>query len=526
MNEQRAKGCLIAAVIWCVILAALGVAYKFLVHPHLVGKLREATSAPSQYKDEVLLAADSFSGYAILRSDAIKQALRARQIKLTVQDDKADYAARLQALREGRVQLAVFTIDSLVTAGAKAGDFPASIVLIIDETKGGDAIVAYQSAVASLQDLNHSSARFVLTPNSPSEFLARVVLAHFNLPDLPEKWFAAAEGAAGVYQAFRGASPGEKKAFVLWEPYVSRALDQKGAHLLIDSSKLKGYIVDVLVAQRQFLRDRPDAVQAVIEAYCRAAYSYARQADGLAKLVMEDARKTGGEPLNETQARQVVQGIQWKNTLENYAHFGLVAGAEQGGLQNLEDIIGNIMDVLVKTKALSSDPLSARFHTLFYDKILADMRSAQFHPGKGLNLLSDAGSPGASLEQVRSDQELPQLNPAQWASLHPVGELKTSPIVFVRASTNISLDSERELQELARRLQSFPRYYLRVVGHARAEGDAEANRALTQARADAAAQYLIGQGVKPARIRAEGAPPSARGGEAQAVSFVVGQMPY
>jgi hypothetical protein len=40
------------------------------------------------------------------------------------------------------VQLAVFTIDSLITAGAKAGDFPGSIVLVIDETKGGDAIVA------------------------------------------------------------------------------------------------------------------------------------------------------------------------------------------------------------------------------------------------------------------------------------------------------------------------------------------------------------------------------------------------
>ena len=158
MKEQRSKGCLIAVVIWCVILAALGAAYKFLVHPHLAGKLQKATSSTSQYKNEVLLAADSFSGYCILRSEAIKQELRSRQIRLTVQDDKAGYAARLQALREGKVQFAVFTIDSLIMAGAK-GRFSASIVLVIDETKGGDAIVAKTNAVASVQDLNNPAAR-------------------------------------------------------------------------------------------------------------------------------------------------------------------------------------------------------------------------------------------------------------------------------------------------------------------------------------------------------------------------------
>ena len=70
MSEQRAKGCLIAAVVWCLILGSLGVAYKFWVHPHLSKKLKEATGSTSRYKDELVLAADSFSGYCVLRSDA------------------------------------------------------------------------------------------------------------------------------------------------------------------------------------------------------------------------------------------------------------------------------------------------------------------------------------------------------------------------------------------------------------------------------------------------------------------------
>ena len=54
---------------------------------------------------ELVLAADSFSGYCVLRSEAFKQELRDRQIKLAIADDKADYAARLDALRTGKLHL-------------------------------------------------------------------------------------------------------------------------------------------------------------------------------------------------------------------------------------------------------------------------------------------------------------------------------------------------------------------------------------------------------------------------------------
>ncbi len=523
MSERRAKGCLIAAIIWCIILALLGAAYKFWVHPHLSKKLKEATSSTSRYKDELVLAADSFSGYCILRSESFKQELRDRGIKLRVEDDKADYAARLDALRAGGVQLAAFTIDSLITAGARAGDFPATIVLVIDETQGADALVAYQQSVSSVQDLNDPAAKIVLTPNSPSEFLARVVLAHFSLPRLPENWMVSADGAGEVYRQLRRTKPAEKKAFVLWEPYVTRALQQPGVQVLLDSGKLKGYIVDVLVAQREFLRDKPDTVRSVVEAYARTLYRYNSAPDGMSKLVLEDAKLTGAESLDGAQAKRIAEGIQWKNTLENYAHFGLASGAEHGGLPTLEDMIGNIMDVLLKTKAITSDPLGGKYTTLFYDRVLSELRAARFHPGQGLNLMPGVES---SAETVRQEKELPALTPEQWNALRPVGELRIAPISFGRASANLGLDSERELQDLARRLKTFPRFYLRVIGHARAEGDPEANRALARGRAETAANYLISQGVSSERLRTETAPTAVAGGEAQAVSFTVGQRAY
>ena len=82
MSERRAKGFLLAAVLWCVILLVLGASYRFLVHPYLNAKLRGTTGSESLYKDEVVIAADSFSGYAILRSEHMRNELKGKNIKL------------------------------------------------------------------------------------------------------------------------------------------------------------------------------------------------------------------------------------------------------------------------------------------------------------------------------------------------------------------------------------------------------------------------------------------------------------
>ncbi|MDP7420711.1 MAG: hypothetical protein QGH40_02480, partial [bacterium] len=60
-----------AACLWIVISAALAVSFKYLVYPKIKGKLVGETSSESQYRQEIKIAADSFSGYCFLRSDAL-----------------------------------------------------------------------------------------------------------------------------------------------------------------------------------------------------------------------------------------------------------------------------------------------------------------------------------------------------------------------------------------------------------------------------------------------------------------------
>ena len=524
MSKKNSKGCLVATLLWCVILVILAVAYKFLVHPYFSQKLTEETGSSSRYEHEVTLAADSFSGYAVLRSSQMRQWLSDKQIKWQVKDDGANYEKRISQLKSQKVQMAVFTIDSYLKAGADLGEFPGSIVTVLDETKGGDAMVAHEEAFESVQELSHSETQIVLTPHSPSEFLARVILAHFNLPDLREDWLEPSEGSAEVLKQLQRTNPREKKAFVLWQPHVAQALESGNVKVLLDSSQLKGFIVDVLVVEREFLKKFPEVVETVVEGYFRTLYSYQNKKNGVETLVSEDAQEMGMQTLNSTLASAVVEGIHWKNTMDNYWHFGLEQGNTANAATHLEDMISNIMDVLLKTGSISQDPLRGQHHTLFFDQVLRKLKTSQFHPGKELNLIQGVGNNDIQTATITSKANA--LSEAQWDSLIPVGELKVDAITFVRGSSNMSSQSKREVDQLAKRLAAFPNFYLKLIGQTRAEGNVDANQRLAEQRAKAVSQRLTEQGVEIERIHTEAAPSNQRGGAAQSVVFQVGQLPY
>lgn len=505
---------ILVCFVWLVILAIGAMTLRWVIRPAREAAQEKAveekkqqvltqTGASSRYDFKVRYALDSFSGYAVLRSQQFSDELAKKRGAAELVDDGADYPARFQGLKTGDIQMASFTVDSLVTTCAAVGDLPATIVAIIDETRGADAMVAFKTAFPNLDALDDPETRFVLTPKSPSEMLARVVMARFNLKRLASNPFIEVKDAEEVYKRYRAAKPTDKLVFVLWEPFVSKILENPNTQILIDSSRFRGYIVDVVVANRNFLYQNRDAVSAVVEAYFRANYTHR---DKYVDLVLQDAQKQG-TPLSQAQAENLVKGIWWKNCQENYAHFGL---HDSNKLQHIEDIIGNITKVLRTTKGIESDPTNGKPNLFYYTGILEDLKKRGFHPG-------------IEVEQVRNDTVvLPTLTEAQWASLQPVGTLEVPPLVFARGTAMLTEASQSVLDELLTSLNTFPQYYVTIKGNASKEGDLEANKELAQRRAKAAEQYLIQRGISDRRVKAVAVEPS---GETR-VDFVLGQTPY
>lgn len=463
---------------------------------------RQRGGSESAYRSHVKLALDGFSGYAVLRSDEFAEELRKASVRLTITDDGADYPARLEALRRGDADMAVFTIDALVKACAEAGALPATIVALIDETVGADAIVAYRETLPNVDALNHPETRFVLTPDSPSETLARVVMSRFQLDDLPDDPFIAASDAADVLARYKKARPVDRLAYVLWEPYVTQILKNDKTHVVVDSSRFPSAIADVLVASDDFVAKNRGTVVDVVKAYFTANYAFRDEAARVG-LVKRDAA-AGGAKLTDEEAARLVDGVWWKNTRENLAHMGKDSSG-RSKLPLLEDLIASITAVLIETGGIDADPTGGNPNYLYLASVWDDL--AGFRPG----------SADESVRGVR----LPALSDEQWESLTPAGTARAPTLVFARGTDRLTERSKSLLDELAGTLQST-RYYVSVKGNASRRGDLEANKRLAAQRAQAVEAYLVGHGVDADRIRAVGAEPSGQ----TSVTFVLGEPPF
>lgn len=510
MNRQKL---LVAAVVWLVIISVIAIGVKWYILPKRQSakelakqeeaeKLLRSTGSDSQYKYTIQLGIDSFSGYYALRSPEFATELRKKGIKLGFVDDGANYSTRLADLDRGRIDLAVFTVDALIKSSAEFGRLPATIVAVIDETRGADAIVGYKQTIPNVDALNNPETRFVITPNSPSETLVRVLMSRFNLNRLDSNPFIKVDGAEAVYKYYRNAKPESQQVFVVWEPYVTKIKENPNIHTVIDSSRFRGYIVDVLVVSRDFLIKNEEMVQDFIESYFRAHHQVKSR---ISDALIEDSR-LAGNPLTSEQANNLIKGIWWKNTQENYCHLGI---KNDGGFQHIEDMIANCSNVLLTTKAIASDPTNGKFNLLYYKNILANLASRNFHPEIG---------EVAKNETVK----LKSLTEKEWQELRLIGTLEVPTLIFARGSATLTEPSKKVLDELKRKLDTFPFYYLSIKGHALPTGDVEVNKILATSRAKAAETYLVEIGVENQRIRSLG----AEVGESSSVMFTFGEVPY
>lgn len=505
------KGKLLAiVVVWLILFGVGAVIWKFFIQEEMEEAAQERRTArltvgssDSRYDHRLQLRLDSFSGYAVLRSEEFAKELGQRSIKVSLVDDQADYTARLASLKSGETQLAVFTIDALLKTCSQAGDLPASIVAIIDETRGADAIVGYKERFRSVDDFNDPNVRFVLAPDSPSETLTRVVMTQFDLPNLAENPIEPAKDARDVYARFRQASPDDAQVFVVWEPYVSKMMENPNVHTIISTRDLFGYIVDVLVVNRDYLAKNEDVVKVIVECYFRAAYQHRGK---MTELVFADASRQG-EALSTKQADRLVDGVQWKDTQRNYAHFGVTSN---NSIQHIEDMIENISNVLLTTGALKSDPTGNQPNLLYYDAILRSLHASQFHPSGRINE-----------DGIDDSIKLRPLNDNEWDELTTVGTLRVQQLVFARGKAVLLGSSRTTLDNLADTLQT-QRYYVKIRGVATRRGKLDLNKDLASKRAQAAVDYLKEKGIAAERIRAMA--PAL--GDVPSVTFTLGQTPF
>ena len=405
----------------------------------------------------------------MLRSPEFLAKLAKQNIKLHLVDDDADYKKRIETLQKGETPLAVFTIDAFINNSAlfKDDEPPGKIVLVIDESLGADAIVGYDGVVGDLTSLKKPDVKLVLTEDSPSETLGRLVCDELGLK---RDCLVTKKGVEEVYDLAKS-SPSEPRAFVLWEPYVTRLMKERPqARVIIDSAnaKSRGYFVDVLVVQKTFLEQhRKDKVEPIVRAYLEALSLHRQK--GLSDLVLADSKKLVDakklkDALTAEESQAVASKIRWRTFAENCAHFGLPVPGTAPEAESMKKMVEKINALLVKTLAISKDWRDRE--ELFFDAtVCKDLLAAK----------------------------LPTDEPPIY---QPVPGQKVDPLTFRRGSDAISEESAEILKGVAALMKKHPEYVLEVRGHML--NDTDADRDLAQKRGDAVSRWLRDTGGVPA----------------------------
>jgi len=457
--------------------------YTFFLKKEESRNITYSTSDARNLKGEFTIALDSWIGYFPFRSPVFGKLMHNEGYRIKIIDDNADYPGRMKMLKKGDVDFAVCTIDSYLLNGESV-KYPGTIVTVIDESKGGDAIVAWKDKIANLDQLKTKKEfRIAFTPASPSEHLLKSISVHFGIPRLANKedtWRVEVNGAKEAYGKLI-----DKKVDLatLWEPHVSEALAQKGIVKLIGSEDVEKLIVDILLVNRKFADKKHDLVKMFLKNYYKTLNIYNASPDQLTSDILKNLK------VSKKQIKYMLKGVKWFNYPENASWFGLVSQASHSQPEIVSSIESTIK-ILIANRDFESNPLPDRDpYTIINSYYL-----------KQLYNISGAYTVKSSANSLA--KRFSKLSESQWKKLSTIGALKLRPISFRSGTYVLDENGHDQIRIIVNNVRHYPNFRILIKGHTGLRGDPEANIKLSKGRAKTVKKELqYTYNVDPNRIR-------------------------
>jgi len=448
--------------------------------------LTKSTSQASGTKGNINIAYDSWLGYVPGVSEHMKKGLRNRGYNLVTTNDNADYADRFKKLAKGDYDMVFTALDGAILESDRY-DFPGVVAFVVDVSRGGDKIVAWCDTVKDIDGLK-TTGKVAFTPNSPSHHLVKSLSVHFGVSRFDKSfrnpWAVKTEGAQEAYKTL---IKRDVEAAALWEPYASQALSDPKICEILGTQNTGDLIVDVLMVNRQFLANNPEAVKAYTRQYFTTLKHYLDPAN--AQDFYQEIKKEN-KSMKEEQIVKALAGIQFVNLTDNCKQW---MGCNDEG-ESLVAAIDSTIDVLVKYEDFDSNPLpEENAYVLMNRTITEDV----FGSGVG------DSSVGASVDPLTKEFE--PLPIEKWKTLQVVGTLQVDPIIFGNSSEELGLDAKTVIDNAVKNLKAYPNFRVKIEGHTSKKGDEQANMTLSKQRAQAVARYIeITYGVDSDRVLVEG----------------------
>jgi outer membrane protein OmpA-like peptidoglycan-associated protein len=479
----------ILAAVLIILLGGLTVLAAKFLWPYATQKYaayQQAVTSDSRVSLTIRIGGDGYLGYWFITAPDTRREAARRGIAISFQDDGGTYAARLQKFANREYDAIVLPVSSYLQHGATY-KFPGVIVAAIAESKGADGIVGFADKfpTGNIRDLNNPDLKVVYTADSPSAFLLDLTMVGFDLFHLSSTnaWRVEVGDAGDV---FKRARRHEGDMFVLWEPELSRALqDVPELRYVWGSDKFSGYIKDVFVFHRDFVQRHEQEIIDFFDVYFTVMRSYANDR---ARLLADMAQSTH---LPREALENILQKIDWYDLFENAGQqFSLGVSAATPATDGLVKTIIACTDILRRTGKLARDPLEGNPYVIINSSLIEKLNQI---------------IPAMVGRQGSSPVDYAPLSDDTWKTLREVGTLRVEPITFRSGGELLDGTGKEQVDKIAALLvNNYPGFRIAVRGHTGAGDEAE-NRKLSHSRAQVVAQYLVAvHAIDADRLHAEG----------------------
>jgi len=246
-----------------------------------------------------------------------------------------DAQVRRQLLSSGGADISAETIDmAVLDMGAGVNE---KIFMALDTSLGADGIVATKE-ISKLQDLK--GKKVGATKGDPPYFLLKYLMKEQGMlsSDIIFQDMPNADTAGTAFIASQLDAAGT------WEPWLSKAGERIGGHVLVSSKDAPGIIVDVAVVRPEILANRKEEIIGVMKAWFDAI-DYWKNNPNEANAIM--AKEFDLKP---DEFASLVKTIRWDNKVSNLSYFG-----STNNKGKTFDVAQKIIDIAQEDQMISKD---------------------------------------------------------------------------------------------------------------------------------------------------------------------------
>jgi len=353
-------------------------------------------------------------------------------------------------------------------------------VMIVDNTQGGDAVIARDPAIRSIEDLaGRSVALLQFTPSHGMliDAIDNSSLTARKKESIKTVFINAEEGTAGVRAAYES---GNVDAAVLWDPDLALAQrNVKGSHVVYSTKTATNLIFDVMVCDSRILA-KPEGqavVQKFVDGWMDGVKAARSNPDNAVEALVETEEffKLLADKEGKPFVKSLFGNLVWTGLEDNARILGLA-----GGTNHYERVYRRFDEIYRKAGALAN-PKSP----VITPQDSFDYRFIKTMLGQDKGATKAAAKPQDTFSQTELAQATKQKS-----------AIVTKPVMvgFGTGSAKLTKRAQKTIDaEMVPFIENNGKAYFEVSGNTDSTGARSTNLRLSGARAKAVVDYLASQ---------------------------------